>query len=63
MHTLETCAALDCANDPDRSRFHTVAARYVCKRCGAESPAGIGYAATTAGPMPAPAAGCPNPHA
>jgi hypothetical protein len=23
MHTPETCAALDCANDPNRSRFHT----------------------------------------
>jgi hypothetical protein len=25
MHTEETCAAMDCANDPDRSRFHTAA--------------------------------------
>jgi hypothetical protein len=39
------------------------APRYVCKACGAESPTGIGYAATTVGPMPAPAADCLNPHA
>lgn len=34
--------------------------RYVCKRCGAESPAGIGYVATVVAPVPA--AGCPGPH-
>jgi hypothetical protein len=34
---------------------------FICKRCGAESPVGIGYAATQpeAG---APKADCPNPH-
>lgn len=34
---------------------------YLCKRCGAESPVGIGYAGTPDVPEPAP--GCPNPHA
>lgn len=38
-------------------------ARYVCKGCGAESPTGIGYASTVAGPMPAPGEGCQNSHA
>jgi hypothetical protein len=42
---------------------HGGAARYLCKRCGAESPTGIGYACTTAGPLPAPAPDCPHPHA
>jgi hypothetical protein len=37
-------------------------ARYVCKRCGGESPAGIGYVCHTFGPLPSPAAQCPNPH-
>lgn len=37
--------------------------RYICKRCGAESPMGIGYAHTGEGPLPAPDPACPNPHA
>lgn len=41
--------------------------RYICKKCGAESPAGIGYASwpnynhtLSMGVRPDPA--CPNPH-
>lgn len=34
---------------------------FICKRCGAESPTGIGYAATAA-EVDTPAADCPNPH-
>lgn len=37
--------------------------RYVCKRCGAESPTGIGYVCHTFGPLPAPAADCRSGHA
>jgi hypothetical protein len=40
----------------------TTAARYICKRCGAESPTGIGYAVGIVGPLPAPAADCPEIH-
>lgn len=36
--------------------------RYLCKKCGAESPTGIGYAQTVPGPLPAPQAWCINPH-
>lgn len=38
-------------------------ARYLCKACGGESPAGIGYAVTCPGPLQAPRADCPHPHA
>lgn len=34
---------------------------YLCKRCGAASPVGIGYAGTPDAETPAP--GCPGPHA
>ena len=37
-------------------------ARYLCKKCGAESPTGIGYAASSSYVFPAPAANCPNLH-
>ena len=36
--------------------------RYVCKVCGAESPAGIGYAVSMVGPLPAPAVTCHELH-
>ena len=35
---------------------------YLCKSCGAESPQGIGYAASATYAYPAPAAHCPNQH-
>lgn len=35
---------------------------YVCKRCGAQSPPGIGYVADGQTEFPAPEPGCPNPH-
>lgn len=35
---------------------------YVCKRCGAQSPPGIGYVADGQRRFPDPAAGCINPH-
>ena len=38
-------------------------ARYLCKGCGAESPAGIGYAVSVPSALPAPAPDCPHPHA
>jgi hypothetical protein len=37
--------------------------RYVCKSCGAESPAGIGYVCHTFGPLPAPGEHCQQRHA
>lgn len=37
-----------------------MATGYLCKRCGAESPVGIGYAGTPTVPYPAP--GCTNLH-
>jgi hypothetical protein len=36
--------------------------RYLCKGCGAESPAGIGYVVTMPGVLPAPDPACPNLH-
>lgn len=39
-----------------------MSSRFICKRCGAESPAGIGYANHGSGPLPAPDPACPNPH-
>ena len=36
--------------------------RYLCKSCGAESPAGIGYVQLNPGPLPDITPGCPNPH-
>lgn len=38
-------------------------AQYLCKKCGAESPAGIGYVVNSPYVLPAPAANCPNLHA
>lgn len=36
---------------------------YICKKCGAQSPTGIGYAADGQTTFPDPAPGCPNLHA
>lgn len=40
-----------------------MSARYICKKCGAESPTGIGYVvADGQKQFPRPEMGCPNPH-
>lgn len=36
--------------------------RFVCKRCGAQSPHGIGYIGPDDGPLPEPDPDCPNQH-
>lgn len=36
---------------------------FACKRCGAQSPTGIGYAANDQTAFPDPRPGCPNDHA
>lgn len=36
---------------------------FVCKKCGAQSPTGIGYVANEQTDFPAPRKGCPNEHA
>lgn len=36
--------------------------KYCCKTCGAESPAGIGYAVSPTAALPAPTPGCIGPH-
>ena len=36
---------------------------FVCKRCGAQSPTGIGYAGNGQTDFPAPRKSCPNDHA
>lgn len=57
------CGTGDLLTDVTDGRGDRIMTRFVCKRCAAESPAGIGYADGSTGPMPGPAAGCPGPHA